>query len=78
MQNRTEVCKIAQIDRITCHALRAIFESNALAAGVNPKILSTLAGHADIALDVKLYGHSYKDDLKNAMDIMNERMRKQA
>lgn len=72
-------CIKAEIEPFTSHSFRATFISRAIAAGLNPKIVADLVGHDDLSMTLKLYGHSYEDDRKNAMEKMSEiRLIKQA
>lgn len=45
------------LEPITFHAARHSYASFMIAAGVNPKAVSTFMGHANIAITFDLYGH---------------------
>jgi integrase len=47
----------AGLERITLHECRHTFASLMIAAGVNPKALSTFMGHANISITLDRYGH---------------------
>lgn len=58
VQRRADAAwKRAKLVRITPHACRHTFASLMIAAGVNPKALSTFMGHANISITLDLYGH---------------------
>lgn len=46
----------------TIHALRHFFVSVMIEAGVEPKALSELVGHASITMTMDVYGHLFADD----------------
>lgn len=65
-------CKAAGVERFTAHALRSTFISRALSAGANPKILADIVGQDDLAMTLKLYGHTYSTDRAALMLTMDE------
>ena len=49
--------KVALLPHIPLHGLRHTYATLALAAGVNPKIVSARLGHATVALTLDIYSH---------------------
>lgn len=65
--------KEAQIEAIGWHALRHFAVSTWIAAGLQPKAVQTLAGHASYAITMNRYGHLFPDeDHKSAFDAIAE------
>ncbi|MDR6635121.1 integrase [Phyllobacterium sp. 1468] len=55
------------------HALRHFAVSKWIEAGLQPKAIQTLAGHATYAITMDRYGHMFpSDDHANAMDAISE------
>lgn len=65
-----KICADAGIERFTMHAFRDTFATRALAAGVAPKTLQTLLGHADYSTTMNTYAHTYDEQLKDAMNLI--------
>lgn len=61
------ICKRAGIEHFAMHAFRDTFATRALEAGVDPRTLQELLGHANFNLTMSLYGHVLNDTLKDAM-----------
>lgn len=66
------ICKRTGIERFTMHAFRATFATQMIAAGVNPRTLQELLGHAHYDLTMSLYGHTMDESKKEAMDRMDD------
>ena len=59
----------AEVEPIGWHALRHFAVSTWIAAGLQPKAVQTLAGHATYAITMDRYGHLFpSDDHKEAFD----------
>jgi integrase len=54
----TKVASRAGLPRIRLHDLRHSFATAALAAGVQPRIVSDLLGHSTVAFTLDTYGHA--------------------
>lgn len=61
------ICKRTGIEKFTMHAFRATFATRLIEAGVNPRTVQELLGHADFNLTMNLYGHVVDDTKKEAM-----------
>ncbi|MBA2580160.1 MAG: tyrosine-type recombinase/integrase, partial [Thermoleophilaceae bacterium] len=57
--------------RITLHECRHTFASLMIAAGVNPKALSTYMGHASITITIDRYGHLMPGNEEEAADLLD-------
>lgn len=65
--------KVAGIDPIGWHALRHFAVSTWIEAGLQPKAVQTLAGHASYAITMNRYGHLFpSEDHKAAFDKIAE------
>ena len=62
------ICKRAGIEHFAMHAFRDTFATRALEAGVDPRTLQELLGHANFNLTMSLYGHVLTDTLSDAME----------
>ncbi len=51
-------CAEAVVSRLTPHGLRHTFATLALAAGIHPKLVQEMLGHANMAITMDLYSHS--------------------
>jgi len=63
--------KSAGIQRVTIHDLRHTAASLAIATGANIKVISTLLGHADASMTLRVYSHAFEDDLMKLADEMS-------
>lgn len=72
-----DACEVVGIDRITSHGLRATWISQALAAGIDPRIVAEIAGH-DVSMTLSIYSHVFDKDKKTAMNLLEERRAKEA
>jgi integrase len=63
-----------ELPKITPHVCRHTFCSNMAKAGMNPKTLQYIMGHADIGVTLNTYTHLSFDDAKEEMDrlVVNE------
>jgi integrase len=57
----------AGLDGLRVHDLRHTYVSLMIAAGVNPKEVSTWAGHSTVAFTLDRYGHLYEEHADEAM-----------
>lgn len=60
------------IEQMGVHALRHTFATRAIDSGMNPKTLSEILGHADVATTMRLYVHSSMDTKQKSMNAMND------
>ena len=54
----TETIAAAKLPRIRLHDLRHTHASLALAAGINPKVISERLGHATVSITLDTYSHA--------------------
>ena len=63
------ICKIAKIDKFTCHAFRNTFATRFIEQRPQDfKILSEIMGHKDIKITLELYTHVMQENKINAMN----------
>jgi integrase len=62
----------AGLERLTLHDARHTYASLMIAAGVNPKALSTFMGHANIGITLDLYGHLMPGSQAEAADVLDQ------
>jgi hypothetical protein len=63
----------AGLDGLRIHDLRHTYVSLMVAAGANPKEVSTWAGHSSVSFTLDRYGHLYDehgDDVADRLDVM--------
>lgn len=58
------------LERLTLHEARHTYASLMIAAGVAPKTLQTVMGHASIAITFDRYGHLFPGDEQAAADAL--------
>lgn len=56
------------LGNVTSHALRATFASKAIEQGTQPNTLKEIMGHASLAMTMDLYGHTYEEQKRQAME----------
>jgi len=61
----------AGLEHINFHALRHTFATRALEAGISPKVVQGMLGHADVSLTLNTYTHLLKDTLRDELMKMN-------
>jgi integrase len=64
--------KKANVPRIRFHDLRHTAATLLFAQGINPKVVSEMLGHSDIAITLSLYGHVTPPMQKEAADTMDQ------
>ena len=62
-----KLCDKAGISRISMHALRHTYATRAIEAGMQPKILQELLGHASIKVTMDRYVHVTNETLVQAI-----------
>jgi integrase len=65
--------KNAGLDGLRIHDLRHTYVSLMIAAGANPKEVSTWAGHSSVSFTLDRYGHLYDehgDDVADRLDVL--------
>ncbi|MCR4786010.1 MAG: site-specific integrase [Lachnospiraceae bacterium] len=65
-----KICKETGIEIFTMHAFRDTFATRCIEAGVNPKTLQELLGHANFNITMTLYGHVQDDTKIAAMETL--------
>jgi integrase len=73
--------KKAGLDGLRIHDLRHTYMSLMIAAGANPKEVSTWAGHSSVSFTLDRYGHLYDehgDDVADRLDTMLSQARPSA
>jgi integrase len=63
--------KEAKLAPIIPHECRHTYASLMIAAGVNPKALSTYMGHANIAITMDRYGHLFPGNENEAAALLD-------
>lgn len=66
------LCKETGIEPFTMHAFRDTFATRALEAGIDPKVLQELLGHASFSMTMDLYGHVMDDTKTSAMSVLDK------
>lgn len=69
------VCRKADINRFTVHALRHTFATRCVETGMKPKTLQTIMGHSTISLTMDLYVHTTDDEMFNEMDLFSNALK---
>jgi integrase len=67
-----KLLKKANVPRIRFHDLRHTAATLLFAQGINPKVVSEMLGHSDIAITLSLYGHVTPPMQKEAADTMDQ------
>ncbi len=62
-----KLCDEAEIERFCMHALRHTYATRAIEAGMQPKVLQKLLGHASIKTTMDRYVHVTDDSLTQAV-----------
>lgn len=52
------ICDACGVERFTSHAFRDSFTTAAIESGMNPKVLASILGHADVSITLNLYAHA--------------------
>lgn len=63
-----QICKVANVKRLTVHGLRHTCATLSFAAGVQHKLVQDHLGHANIAMTLNVYGHVIPSMRKEAAD----------
>lgn len=66
------ICKRAGIEKISMHVLRHTFATRCIEAGMKPKTLQKILGHANISMTMDLYVHVTEDEKKKEMKKLEE------
>lgn len=64
-----KLCDEAGIKRFGMHALRHTYATRAIEAGMQPKVLQRLLGHASIKTTMDRYVHVSSDSLVNGVKL---------
>lgn len=65
-----------QIELFSGHTFRHTFATRCIEAGIQPKVLQELLGHASLQMTMDLYVHNTMDSKIEAMDILQKEMEK--
>ena len=71
-----KLCDEAGIERFSMHALRHTYATRAIEAGMQPKVLQRLLGHASIKTTMDRYVHVTDDSLRVGVDIFEKGAKK--
>lgn len=71
----TALCETAKVPRITPHGLRHTSATEAMAAGINPKVVAERIGHRDIATTLRRYVHPDSDEHERAVKVLGKRLK---
>jgi integrase len=63
--------KAAKLERLTLHDCRHTYASLMIAAGVNPKALSTYMGHSSVTITLDRYGHLFPGNEAEAAELLD-------
>lgn len=66
------ICDKAEIERVSMHTLRHTFATRCIEAGVKPKTLQKILGHAKISMTMDLYVHITDDEKEKEMKKFSE------
>ncbi len=69
-----KILRRAGLPNLRFHDLRHGFSTNAIAAGVDPKSLAQILGHANASFTLDVYGHVTTDMQRNAATIVGDFM----
>ena len=69
------ICRKADINRFSVHALRHSFATRCVESGMKPKTLQTIMGHSTISLTMDLYVHTTDDEMFNEMDLFSNALK---
>lgn len=64
------ICDKAGIPHISVHILRHTFVTRCIEAGMKPKTLQKLLGHANVSITMNLYVHTTEDEKRKEMDLV--------
>ena len=67
-----KICEKAGIERISMHTLRHTFATRCIEAGMKPKTLQKILGHANISMTMDLYVHVTEDEKEKEMQKFEE------
>ncbi len=70
-QRATRTWRVNGLDPIGFHECRHTFASLMIAAGVNPKALSTFLGHASVTITLDRYGHLFPGSEQEAAGLLD-------
>ena len=60
------------MESFTMHCLRHTYATNAIAAGMKPKVLQKILGHTSLKMTMDLYTHVREDDMRSQMELLAE------
>mgnify|MGYP000529491679 CR=1 FL=1 len=64
------ICAAASVEKFTAHCFRDTFATRAIEAGMNPKTLQEILGHADISITMNLYCHVMEETKTKEMEMV--------
>ena len=67
-----KLCEKAEINRFCMHALRHTYATRAIEAGLQPKVLQKLLGHASIKTTMDRYVHVTTDSMDHAIKLFQQ------
>ena len=67
-----KLCEKAEINRFCMHALRHTYATRAIEAGMQPKVLQKLLGHASIKTTMDRYVHVTTDSMDQAIKLFQQ------
>ena len=71
-----KIAKKTGLPPISMHVLRHTFATRCIEAGIHPKVLQELLGHASLQMTMDLYVHTTDDSKAQAMKMLSESMKK--
>ena len=61
------------IRKLTFHTLRHTFGTKCITCGIDPATLCKIMGHANPTITINLYCHPQIDDMRKAMEVLDEK-----
>ena len=69
------ICKKLKLKRFTPHILRHTFASRCISAGMSPKVLQTILGHAKFEMTMDYYVHSDEDEKRTQIEMFSQALK---
>ena len=65
-----KLCEKIGIPKFSMHVLRHTFATRCIEAGMKPKTLQTILGHANIGITMNLYVHTTEDEKQKEVEAI--------
>lgn len=70
-----KICEKANINRFSMHVLRHTFATRCIEAGMKPKTLQMILGHANIGITMNLYVHTTEDEKLKEIQLVADALK---